>query len=61
YQVWLLQEGEDPVSAGTFDVSDGIGTLATDRSLEGVQGVAVTIERAGGAAAPTSAPILTTS
>ncbi|MGH2733949.1 MAG: anti-sigma factor domain-containing protein [Actinomycetota bacterium] len=61
YQVWLLQEGEDPASAGTFDVSDGIGTLATDRSLEGVQGVAVTIERAGGAAAPTSDPILTTS
>lgn len=60
YQVWLLREGEDPASAGTFEVADGVGTLATDLSLEGVEGVAVTVERAGGAPAPTGDPVLST-
>ncbi|MGH2827485.1 MAG: anti-sigma factor domain-containing protein [Actinomycetota bacterium] len=58
YQVWLI-EGDQPVSAGTFDPSGGVGTLEIDRSLEGVDAVAVTVEPEGGSSAPTSDPILT--
>ena len=57
YQVWLIEGGE-PTSAGTFDPSDGRGTLETDISLEGVEVVAVTIEPEGGSPAPTSDPVL---
>ena len=57
YQVWLI-EGGQPTSAGTFDPSDGVGTLETDRSLEGVEAVAVTVEPEGGSPAPTSDPVL---
>lgn len=57
YQVWLI-EGDQPISAGTFDPSDGVGTLQTDRTLEGVDAVAVTVEPEGGSSAPTGDPVL---
>jgi anti-sigma-K factor RskA len=57
YQLWLIEDGE-ATSAGTFDVRDGISILETDRSLEGVDDVAVTIEPGDGSDQPTREPIL---
>ncbi len=59
YQVWLLDDGQ-PTSAGTFDPESGLGSLQTDRSLEDVDGVAVTVEPEGGSPAPTGDPVLST-
>ena len=58
YQLWLLRDGE-PVSAGVFDIDDGIGIVETDLSLEGFDGAAVTIERDGGVDQPTGDAVLT--
>jgi anti-sigma-K factor RskA len=58
YQLWLLDENQDPVSVGTFDADDGRAVLTTDRSIEGFSGAAVTVEPAGGSPAPTSDPVL---
>jgi hypothetical protein len=67
YQVWLMDdacvEGQPdctPVSAGTFDVEDGVGLLEVDRSLEGFTASAVTLEEgAGSQKGPTTDPVLT--
>jgi anti-sigma-K factor RskA len=59
FQLWLIDEGK-PISAGTFGISDGGVVLEIDDQLEGIDGVAVTIEPLGGSAGPTSDPILST-
>jgi anti-sigma-K factor RskA len=64
YQLWVLREPCDadgcrPVGAGTFDTSGGFAVTETDRSLRDAAGVAVTIEPAGGSAAPTTDPVIT--
>jgi anti-sigma-K factor RskA len=58
YQLWLLDEDEGPVSAGTFEVDDGRAVVETDMSLESFSGAAVTIEDDGGSSAPTTDPVL---
>jgi anti-sigma-K factor RskA len=57
YQLWFLG-GEEPVSAGTFEASEGRVVLRTDLSFEGVSGAAVTIEPPGGSDQPTTEPVL---
>ena len=57
YQLWLIRKAK-PVSAGTFQSSDGLALLETGRSLAGVDAVAVTIEPEGGSLEPTSDPVL---
>lgn len=57
YQLWLLGE-DDPVSAGTFEVSDGAAIFESDRSLEGFSGAAVTVEPEGGSPGPTTDPVI---
>jgi anti-sigma-K factor RskA len=57
YQLWFLG-GERPVSAGTFEASEGRVELRTGMSLEGVTGAAVTIEPAGGSEQPTTDAVL---
>lgn len=57
YQLWLL-EGTEPVSGGTFDVDDGRAIVEVDRSLEGFDGAAVTVEPEGGSPAPTTEPVV---
>jgi anti-sigma-K factor RskA len=57
YQLWLIEDDE-PRSAGTFDVREGISILETGHSLEGVDVVAVTIEPGDGSVQPTTDPIL---
>lgn len=62
YQLWLVTAGA-PVSAGTF-APDSTGTAlvrATYRlTPEQLKAVAVTVEPAGGVAAPTTTPVLVT-
>jgi anti-sigma-K factor RskA len=57
YQLWLL-EGTEPVSGGTFEVDDGLAVVDVDRSLEGFDGAAVTVEPDGGSPAPTTEPVV---
>ncbi|MGH2751948.1 MAG: anti-sigma factor domain-containing protein [Actinomycetota bacterium] len=59
YQVWLIDD-DRPISAGTFDPSAGTGALQTDHSLDGIEGVAVTVEPTGGSRAPTGLQVLRT-
>jgi anti-sigma-K factor RskA len=57
YQLWLIDESR-PVSAGTFEVEDGIALVEVAQPIEDYSAAAVTIERAGGAEQPTTEPIL---
>ncbi|MGH2699063.1 MAG: anti-sigma factor [Actinomycetota bacterium] len=57
YQLWLMREGV-PVSAGTFDVSEGVAILRTSRSPRAFDGAAVTIEPSGGSPQPTTEPVI---
>lgn len=59
YQLWLI-EGDQPASAGLFEVSNGKAILEVDDSLEGVDAVAVTVEPEGGSPQPTSDPVIST-
>jgi len=58
FQLWFLEEGADPVSAGTFDASGDLSVLETGVTFEGFAGAAVTIEPAGGSDQPTSDPVI---
>jgi hypothetical protein len=53
----LIDESR-PVSAGTFEVEDGIALVEVAQPIEDYSAAAVTIERAGGAEQPTTEPIL---
>ena len=57
YQLWLI-DASGPESGGTFEPSDGVAVVTTEKSLEHVQVVAVTLEHAGGSAKPTTNPII---
>lgn len=57
YQLWFLDGGE-PASAGVFDVSGDVAVVETGRSLDGVEGAAVTVEPDGGSPQPTTDPIV---
>jgi anti-sigma-K factor RskA len=57
YQAWVVA-GAEPVSAGVFATDDaGPLLVPLDEPVPDGAVVAVTIEREGGAEAPTSAPI----
>lgn len=58
YQLWMLK-GTEPSPSETFAVdADGDASMAMEGDLSEYDAVALTIEPAGGSAAPTSAPIL---
>ncbi len=59
YQLWLMQDGV-PVPDVTFDVSDEIVVVESDRSLSEYDGAAVTVEPEGGSEQPTTDPVLVT-
>ena len=63
YQLWVMEDcgGEPcaPESAGTFDASDEPVVVEINRPVEDVVAAAVTLERDGGAAAPTTDPVVT--
>jgi len=56
YQAWVV-EGQTPVSAGTFDSTDGRAIVPILQSVSDGAVVAVTVENAGGASAPTLPPL----
>ncbi|MCC6830130.1 MAG: anti-sigma factor [Thermoleophilia bacterium] len=59
YEVWLIRDGRDPVSAG-FMAPGADGRLtAVAEGLDGVRALAVTPEALGNTSAPTSSPIVT--
>ena len=60
FQLWLMRAGT-PVDAGTFLPAGGVAILPLVRDAAGYDAVAVTIERAPGVRAPTSAPIFSAS
>jgi anti-sigma-K factor RskA len=57
YQLWFMDDGT-PVSAGVFDVDEGLAIFEADRSLEGFDGAAISVEPEGGSTEPTTAPIM---
>ena len=56
YQAWVV-EGQTPTSAGTFDSTGGRAIVSIPQSVPDGAVVAVTIEDAGGASAPTLPPL----
>jgi anti-sigma-K factor RskA len=66
YQLWLMRgacaEVAAPackkISAGTFEVTDGVAIVRSEMSLDGVKRAAVTIEPEGGSPQPTTDPVL---
>jgi len=57
YQLWLMDEGE-PVPADTFDAGGSVVIVESDKSIEGYDGAAVTVEPEGGSEQPTTDPVL---
>lgn len=60
YQLWLLDAGGTPISAGTFTVdSDGRATLIFDAqtALDALGGFGISVEPMGGSQAPTTTPL----
>jgi anti-sigma-K factor RskA len=59
YQVWIARAGQDPESAGVFDVrADGRGSARIRNGLDTADEVLVTPEPPGGSAQPTAGPVL---
>ena len=59
YQLWFMDDGV-PVSAGVFDVSDGLAIIEADRSVEGFEGAAISLEPEGGSSEPTLPAVMAT-
>jgi len=60
YQMWIVPHGAAAESAGLFPGTDGREVLPVEGTVESGEVVAVTIENAGGADAPTTEPVLGT-
>jgi anti-sigma-K factor RskA len=66
YQLWFMEgdcgKGEvgpcEVTSAGTFEVSDDVTIVPTNRSIRGFDAAAVSIEPKGGSVAPTTDPVM---
>jgi len=66
YQLWLMRgpcteiaaPACEKISAGTFEVTDGVAVVRSGDSLRGFKRAAVTVERDGGAPQPTTIPVL---
>lgn len=56
-QIWVIDE-DVPRSAGLFRPRDGVVTVPVNRTLEGADAIAVTVEPEGGSEQPTSEPLL---
>jgi len=57
YQLWALQN-ERPLSLGTFGVEDGEAVVRIEDPVEGVDGMAVTVEPEGGSEQPSTDPVM---
>jgi anti-sigma-K factor RskA len=56
YQVWVVRKGTPPISSGLF-AGGGHSVVLVEHPVTTGDVVAVTLEHAGGAKAPTSAPV----
>lgn len=57
WEAWVIR-GERPIAAGISDVRRGVFTIVLTQALAPGDGVAVTLEQAGGVDRPTSRPVL---
>lgn len=60
YQLWLIDEAGNPISAGTFTVdSDGRATLMfnAQTAIDAMDGFGISVEPMGGSDAPTTTPL----
>lgn len=59
YQLWFVPADGEPVSAGTFDVGEGVRVeLSSDTMPHATRAVTVTLEPAGGSLEPTGPAVL---
>jgi hypothetical protein len=58
YQAWVIPPGKAPIPAGLFVVTGGRAVIVLEPTVEPGAVVAITLEDAAGAAAPTSEPLL---
>ena len=58
YQAWVIPPGEAPIPAGLFDARGGRAVIVLGPTVGPGAIVAITLERAGGAATPTTKPLL---
>jgi hypothetical protein len=59
YQLWFVPEDGEPVSAGTFDVGEGVRVELSSKTMPAAtRAVTVTLEPAGGSQAPTGPAVL---
>jgi anti-sigma-K factor RskA len=57
YELWVIEPGSPPKPAGLFSAGKAVVRLTRPASPGAT--VAITLERAGGVAAPTTKPVLT--
>ena len=57
YQLWALRN-QQPVSLGTFGVEEGQAVVRIEDPVDGVDGMAVTVEPEGGSEEPSSDPVM---
>ncbi|HUG65903.1 MAG TPA: anti-sigma factor [Gaiellaceae bacterium] len=57
YQAWIVEDG-NPISAGIFPGEDGLDIVLVEGDVAEGEIVAVTVEQAGGAEAPTLPPLV---
>ena len=59
YQLWFVPADGEPVSAGTFDVMEGVRVeLSSDTMPTATRAITITLEPAGGSHAPTGPAVL---
>jgi anti-sigma-K factor RskA len=58
YQAWVIPPGQAPIPAGLFDVRGGRAVIVLEPTVGPGAIVAITLEAAGGVAAPTGKPLL---
>jgi anti-sigma-K factor RskA len=57
YQAWIIED-DNPISAGVFPGEEGLDVVLVEGDVADGEVVAVTVEKAGGVDAPTTAPIV---
>jgi hypothetical protein len=59
YELWMIQEGEQPISGGCLAPTDGSVAAFVDADPSSAQQMAVTVESADCPGAPTTVPVFT--
>ncbi|CAN5247120.1 anti-sigma factor [soil metagenome] len=59
YEMWAIDEGEEPEPIGLFETRDGSAIKTTEQPVSGADTFAVTVEPEEGSDQPTSDPVIT--